>query len=221
MSARIVVLVSGRGSNLRAIDDAIRNGRCDATLVAVVSDQPDAPALSFARDRGYEAVAVPYRKGDDRAAWNVALTREVALFEPTLVVLAGFMRILGASFIDTFPRRIVNVHPSLLPAFPGHDGPAQAIRAGVRVSGCTVHLVDHGVDTGPILAQGVVPVLPGDDVASLHARIQSVEHRLLPATIDAIAKGEITVGDASASPALRASFDETARLVVPSLLDTP
>lgn len=186
---RLVVLVSGRGSNLRSIAQAIDEGSCAATLAAVVSDKADAPALEFARERGIPTDVVPFRKGDDRAAWNERLADTMASHSPELVVLAGFMRILGPNVIDRFAGRIVNVHPALLPSFPGHDGPAQAVRAGVRLSGCTVHLVDHGVDTGPILAQGAVPVLPTDDAASLHARIQTVEHVLFPRVIDWIARG--------------------------------
>lgn len=213
--ARLVVLVSGRGSNLRALLGAIDDGRCAAEVVAVVSDQPQAAALELARERGIPALAVPYVKGDDRAAWNRTLTEVVAERTPTFVVLAGFMRILGEVFIDRFARRIVNVHPSLLPAFPGHDGPAQAIAAGVRLAGCTVHLVDHGVDSGPILAQAAVPVLPEDDVPSLHARIQRVEHRLLPATVHALAIGAIDP-DAPRHPEV--GFDAEAFLVAPTLV---
>jgi phosphoribosylglycinamide formyltransferase-1 len=115
----------------------------------------------------------------------------MAAFEPGLVILAGFMRIVGAAVLARFGGRILNVHPSLLPAFPGMDGPAQAVAAGVRLSGCTVHVVDAGVDTGPILAQAAVPLLPGDDAASLHARVQVAEHTLLPEVIALVAKGAL------------------------------
>lgn len=213
--ARLVVLVSGRGSNLRAIADAIDAGHCAAEIVAVVSDKKDALALDFAVERGIATQCVPFSKGDDRAAWNQTLLDVVASHDPTFVVLAGFMRILGNDFIDRFTRRIVNVHPSLLPAFPGHDGPAQAIAHGARITGCTVHLVDHGVDTGPILAQGAVPILPEDDVPSLHARIQRIEHRLLPAVLQALAIGALDP-DSPRHPQL--AFDEAASLVSPSLL---
>ncbi len=189
----LVVLASGRGSNLRALVEATRDGRCAARVVAVVSDKPDAEALSFARERGIDARVLPLRKGDDRDRWNAELAALVAGFSPALVVLAGFMRVLGEPFVQRFEGRIVNVHPALLPAFPGHDAPAQALRAGVRISGCTVHVVDLGVDTGPILAQAAVPVAPDDDVASLHARIQVQEHRLLPAVLDLIARGLISL----------------------------
>jgi phosphoribosylglycinamide formyltransferase-1 len=186
---RLVVLVSGRGSNLAAIFRAIEADRCAAEVVAVVADR-DAPALALASEHDAASVVVPFRRAD-RDAWNAELAEHVASFEPDLVVLAGFMRVLGASFVRRFAGRILNVHPALLPAFPGAHGPADALAAGVRISGCTVHVVDEGVDTGPILAQAAVPVLPSDDPDSLHARIQRAEHLLLPAVVDAIARGEL------------------------------
>lgn len=188
-----VVLVSGRGSNLRAICGAIDAGACSATIVAVVSDRKRAAALEFAEARGIPTRVVPLRKGDDRDAWNEALALEVAAFKPDLVVLAGFMRVLGPPLLDCFPGQIINVHPALLPSFPGHNGPRDAIDGGVRISGCTVHVVDSGVDSGPIIAQAAVPVLPTDTAESLHARIQRQEHRLLPRVIHQIAKGGITL----------------------------
>jgi phosphoribosylglycinamide formyltransferase-1 len=192
---KLVVLVSGRGSNLKAIAHAIEVGRCRAEIAAVISDRHSAEALVFAKEQGYAADVVRPKDFADKPAWDAALADAVARHAPDLVVLAGFMRIVGPALLARFPHRIVNVHPALLPAFPGTDGPAQAIEKGVRLSGCTVHLVDAGVDTGPILAQGAVPVLPGDDAATLHARIQTVEHVLLPFVIDAIGRGDITPGE--------------------------
>lgn len=189
----LVVLASGRGSNLRALVEATREGRCAARVVAVISDKPDAEALAFARERGIESRVLPLRKGDDRGRWNEALAELIAGFSPSLVVLAGFMRVLGEAVVRRFEGRIVNVHPSLLPSFAGHEALAQALRAGVRISGCTVHVVDLGVDTGPILAQAAVPVAPEDDLESLHARIQVQEHRLLPAVVDFISRGLISL----------------------------
>lgn len=186
---RIVVLVSGAGSNLRAITDAIDRGECAAELVGVVSDKKKAAALEFAAARGVPVATVPLRKGDDRDAWDVALADQVASFEPELVVLAGFMRIVGAPILDRFKGRVINVHPSLLPAFPGHDAPEQTVQAGVRISGCTVHVVDSGVDSGPIIAQTAVPVLSDDTAQTLHARIKAQEHSLLPTVIHWIATG--------------------------------
>ena len=189
----VVVLVSGRGSNLRAICDAVDAGTCSANIVGVVSDRKNAAALEFAGARGIATRVVPLRKGDERDAWNEALAEEVTALKPDLVVLAGFMRVLGAPLLERFPGRIINVHPALLPSFPGHNGPQDALDGGVRISGCTVHIVDAGVDTGPILAQAAVPVLAGDTADTLHARIQGQEHALLPRVIHQIAIGAITL----------------------------
>jgi len=189
----IVVLVSGRGSNLKAICSAIDAGTCNANIIGVVSDRKKAAALDFADTRGIPTRVVSLRKGDDRELWNDALAETVGSLKPDLLVLAGFMRVLGAPLLEGFPGRIINVHPALLPAFPGHNGPQDALEAGVRISGCTVHIVDAGVDTGPIIAQAAVPVVDGDNAESLHARIQAQEHRLLPAVIHQIAIGAITL----------------------------
>ncbi|GAB4112445.1 MAG: phosphoribosylglycinamide formyltransferase [Sandaracinaceae bacterium] len=191
---KIAVLASGRGSNLRAIARAIDEERCRARIVAVVSDKPGAPALAFAAERGVPTAVVPPKDHPSRAAWDEALASAVAAYEPGLVVLAGFMRIVGPAMLARFPHRIVNVHPALLPSFPGAHGARDALAKGVRISGCTVHVVDAGVDTGPILAQAAVSVLPTDTEESLQTRIQACEHRLLPRVIDAIARGAIVPG---------------------------
>jgi phosphoribosylglycinamide formyltransferase-1 len=198
MTLKLAVLISGRGTNLAAIVRAIDAGTCDAQIQRVVSDRVDAAGLELARERGIPIDVV--RMGDhvDRATWDNALVATVAKMDPELVVLAGFMRLLGRVFIERFRQRVINVHPALLPLFPGTTGPAQALEAGVRVSGCSVHLVDNGADTGPVIAQAVVPVLPSDDAKTLHARIQRAEHVLLPRVIDAIARGAIEL-----QPALR------------------
>jgi phosphoribosylglycinamide formyltransferase-1 len=187
----LVVLASGRGSNLRAILEATEAGSCAAVVVGVVSDRAKVAALELASVRSIPTRVVPLHKGDDREQWNETLAREVAMFEPDLVVLAGFMRVLGPPLLERFPGRIINVHPALLPSFAGHSGPQDALDAGVRISGCTVHVVDAGVDTGPIIAQTAVPVLGDDTAESLHARIQVQEHRLLPKVIHQIAEGTI------------------------------
>lgn len=195
---RIAVLASGTGSNFRSICAAIDKGQCHAEVAALISDKPNAKALSFAEDRGVPTRVVPLAKGytkEERAAWNVRLADAVVAFEPELVVLAGFMRILAPPLLRAFPGRIINVHPALLPSFKGHNGVEQAIEAGVRITGCSVHIVDDGVDTGPVLAQGAVHVLPDDTVDSLHARIQKVEHALFPQVIDWIATGRLSLED--------------------------
>ncbi len=185
--ARVVVLASGSGSTLQALLDA----RDDAfTVVAVGSDKPAAAALERARAAGAATFTVPPGEHPDRAAWDEALARAVAAHEPDLVVLAGFMRIVGSPLLDAFGGRLVNTHPALLPSFPGAHGVRDALAHGVRVTGCTVHLVDAGVDTGPILDQAAVRVLDDDDEASLHERIKDAERRLLVDVVARLARGE-------------------------------
>jgi phosphoribosylglycinamide formyltransferase-1 len=186
---KIGVLVSGRGTNLQALIDT---PIAPAELAVVISNRPGAPALDRARAAGIPAVTIDHKAFPSREAFDQAVRSSLAAHEVELVVLAGFMRILGAGFIAAFPSRIVNTHPALLPAFPGHDATAQAIAHGVKLSGVTVHFVDDGVDTGTIIAQRAVPVLDGDDAAALHARIQIEEHRLLPRVVQALAAGRIT-----------------------------
>ena len=191
MTTRVVVLVSGSGTLLQALLDAVAVGELDARVVGVVSDQPAAPALERARVAGVPAVAHPYARGSDRGAWDAELTRIVAGFEPDLVASAGFMKMLGESFLARFGGSVINTHPALLPSFPGMHGPRDALNHGVKVSGATVFLVDAGVDTGRILAQGAVEVLAGDTVETLHERIKVVERRLLVETVRAWNEGEI------------------------------
>jgi phosphoribosylglycinamide formyltransferase-1 len=215
MALPIAILISGTGSNLRAILEAADAGRCDVDVRAVISDRESAKGLDLARGRSIPTRVVKLKDFADRAQWDIALTQTVAEHAPSLVVLAGFMRVVGQAMIARFPGLIINVHPALLPLFPGTDGPAQAVRAGVRVSGCTVHVVDSGVDTGPIIAQAVVPVLPGDDADRLHERIQRLEHRLLPAVIDGVARGRIELG--SEVRVAERWFDPAAMLVSPAI----
>ena len=191
MTTRVVVLVSGSGTLLQALLDAVAVGELDARVVGVVSDQPAAPALERARVAGVPAVAHPYARGSDRGAWDAELTRIVAGFEPDLIASAGFMKLLGESFLARFGGSVINTHPALLPSFPGMHGPRDALNHGVKVSGATVFLVDAGVDTGRILAQGAVEVLAGDTVETLHERIKVVERRLLVETVRAWNEGEI------------------------------
>lgn len=183
MSARIVVLASGSGTLLQSVIDAAETGPLPASIVAVGSDVPDAMALTRAEQVGIPVFVERPADHPDRPAWDAALLARLRSFDPDWVVSAGFMRILGPSVVDAFPGRIVNTHPALLPAFAGAHGVRDALRYGVKVTGCTVHIVDHGVDTGPILAQRSVDVLPGDDEASLHERIKEVERTLLVETL--------------------------------------
>jgi phosphoribosylglycinamide formyltransferase 1 len=196
MTLRIAVLISGTGSNFAALAKAIDAGNCNAEIVGVFSDRPAAAGLTLAQSRGLPTHVVSPKDHADRSGWDVALADAVATVTPDLVVLAGFMRVVGAPLLQRFPRRVINVHPSLLPLFPGTRGPEQALEAGVRVTGCTVHVVDQGVDTGPIIAQAVVRVLPDDTPDTLHARIQGAEHRLLPRVVAAIARGTVTLDPA-------------------------
>jgi phosphoribosylglycinamide formyltransferase-1 len=196
--ARIAVLVSGAGSNMVALADAIDRGEVAADIAVVVSDVDGAPAIARATERGLATATVPFDRAD-RPAWEARLADEVASHHVDLVVLAGFMRIVSGAFLARWPDRVVNVHPSLLPAFRGADAVGDALAAGVRVTGVTVHLVDELVDHGPILAQEAVEVLPDDDRESLHARLHAVEHRLLPRAVDLLASGRVRVADGRAT----------------------
>jgi phosphoribosylglycinamide formyltransferase-1 len=183
------VLVSGSGTNLQALLDA---DLAPAEIAVVISNRPEAYALERARAARVPALVVDHKAYPSRDAFEAALLERLREHGVEAVALAGFMRVLGARFIAAFPGRIVNTHPALLPSFPGVDAPAQAIAHGVKVSGVTVHFVDGGVDTGPIIAQRAVPVLPGDTAETLHKRIQVEEHRLLPRVVQALAAGRIT-----------------------------
>ena len=189
---RLGVLVSGGGTNLQAVLDAVGAG-LPVTPAVVVSNRPDAHALVRAARFGVASAVVDHRRFSDRAAFEDALLAALAPHDVGVVVLAGFMRLLTPRFLDAFPLRVVNVHPALCPAFPGTDAPARALAAGVRLTGCTVHLVDAGTDTGPILAQAAVPVAPDDTAETLHRRIQREEHRLLPLALGWLGEGRVRV----------------------------
>jgi phosphoribosylglycinamide formyltransferase-1 len=182
-------LVSGTGTNLQALLAAGADPAYGAQVVAVLADRADAAGLTHARAAGVPVVVVPPRDFPDREAWDKALAEAIAEYRPDLVVTAGFMRILGPAVLGRFPDRIVNTHPALLPAFPGAHGVRDALAYGVKVTGATVHLVDEGVDTGPVLAQVAVPVHDGDDVAVLHERIKAVERPLLVEVVGRMARG--------------------------------
>jgi phosphoribosylglycinamide formyltransferase-1 len=189
VSRRIAVLVSGRGSNLQSIIDAVAAGTLDATIAVVVSNRAEAPALMRAREAGIEALHLSPRASADRDAYDRAIADALVARGVDLVCLAGFMRLIGAPMLEAFPNRILNIHPSLLPAFPGMEAPRQALQHGVRVSGATVHLVTGELDGGPIVLQSAVPVLPDDTVDSLSARILVQEHRLYPEAIALVLAG--------------------------------
>jgi phosphoribosylglycinamide formyltransferase 1 len=189
--ARVVVLASGTGSLLAALIDAAV-GDFPARVVAVGADR-DCPATAIAAAASVPAFTVRLADHPDRGAWDAAITDAAAAHSPDLVVSAGFMKILGPRFLSRFYGRIVNTHPALLPAFPGAHGVTDALAYGVKVTGCTVHLVDAGTDTGPILAQQSVPVLDGDDEETLHERIKVTERQLLVDVVAAIATGGMTL----------------------------
>jgi phosphoribosylglycinamide formyltransferase-1 len=189
---RLGVLVSGSGTNLQALLDAQARGALAPGVVGlVISNVADVPALARAAAAGVPATVISHR-GLDRAAFEDQLIAALDAHAIEAVVLAGFMRVLTARFVDRFPQRIVNTHPSLLPAFPGIDAPAQAIAHGVKLSGVTLHFVDPSLDGGPIIAQAAVPVHDTDDAPALHARIQREEHRLLPEVVQRLAAGELS-----------------------------
>lgn len=186
---RIGVLVSGRGSNLQALIDAIGRGDLDATIALVVSNVPEAAALERARAAGIATLVMPHRDWPTREAYDEAVAAALRARDVDLVCLAGFMRRLSARFLAVFQGPVLNVHPSLLPAFPGIDAAAQAMVHGVKVAGCTVHLVTAELDAGPIVAQTAVPVVSGDTDATLAARILVEEHRLFPAAVARVLAG--------------------------------
>lgn len=186
---RIAILISGRGSNMQAILDA----GLPVEVAAVVSNNPDARGLEIARSRGLTTATVNHRDYPDRHAFDTALAERLAGFRPDLVVLAGFMRILTENFIARFAGRILNIHPSLLPAFPGVDTHRRAIEAGVRLHGCTVHFVTPAVDHGPIVIQAAVPVRPDDDEARLASRVLEQEHRIYPLAVRWYAEGRLRI----------------------------
>jgi phosphoribosylglycinamide formyltransferase 1 len=190
---RLAVLASGRGSNLGAILDACRRDDFPARVAVVVSDRERAAALDRARAEGVEAVFLDPKAYGDRGAYDQALLETLAPHRPGLVCLAGFMRLLGSTFVRAWAGRLVNIHPSLLPAFPGLHPQRQALEHGVKVSGVTVHFVDDGVDTGPVILQAAVPVLAGDTEDSLSARILVEEHRVYPQAIRLFAEGSLSI----------------------------
>ena len=190
---RIAVLISGRGSNLQALIDAIAAKRLDATIALVVSNRADAQGLERARAAGIPSVTLPHRDYPSREAFETALVEELRRRDVALVCLAGFMRLLGSTYLAAFGERTLNVHPSLLPAFPGVDAQRQALEHGVKIAGATVHFVTGELDGGPIVAQGAVPVLDADTADALAARILEVEHRIYPEAVASILDGGWTI----------------------------
>lgn len=189
LPARIVVMLSGRGSNFDALADACQDGRVPAAIVGVVSDKESAAGLEKARQRGIEAVAVARKAGERRASHEERLVDAVRQLGPDLICLAGFMRVLSPEFVGEFPLRILNIHPSLLPSFPGLHAQRQALEYGCRVAGATVHFVDSGVDSGPIVGQVALAVEEGETEERLSERILGLEHRLYAETLARVLAG--------------------------------
>jgi phosphoribosylglycinamide formyltransferase-1 len=193
VTRRLAVLISGRGSNLRASLDVIATGNLDAAIAIVISNKPDAPGLSHARKAGIEAVHLAPGGYADRDGYDRAIVDLLRPLDIGLVCLAGYMRLVGPVLLEAFPNRILNIHPSLLPSFPGLHAQRQALEHGVRVSGATVHLVDGSLDAGPIVLQAAVPVLDDDTVERLSERILVEEHRIYPEAIRILLDGRWTV----------------------------
>lgn len=193
--AGLVVLISGRGSNLQAIIDAARTGQLPAEIRAVISSDPGAPGLARARTSNIPTHLIDYRNFSSREQFDRALMEQIDAYNPNVVVLAGFMRILGNAFIDRYAGRLLNIHPSLLPEFPGLNTHARALRSGTKYHGASVHFVTHEVDGGPIIIQAVVPVLPGDNAEILAERVLNQEHRIYPLAIQWFLKGRLSITD--------------------------
>ncbi len=183
----IVILISGRGSNM----EAILRARLPIRVACVISNEPDAKGLATARAQGVATAVVPHREFRDRAGFDAALAAAIDVHQPDLIVLAGFMRILTDGFIARYQGRLLNIHPSLLPSFPGLHTHRHALAAGVRIHGCTVHFVTSAVDRGPIIVQAAVPVLPGDSEEALSARVLREEHRIYPQAIRWFCEGRV------------------------------
>jgi phosphoribosylglycinamide formyltransferase-1 len=190
---RLVILISGRGSNMRALVQACRQEVWPADIAAVISSKPDAGGLQWARDAGIPTASVYYKDFAGREAFDAALAREIDRYEPDYVILAGFMRVLTPGFVNRYAERLVNIHPSLLPAFPGLHTHAQALATGVQAHGCTVHFVTPLLDHGPIIAQGCVPVLAADNPETLADRVLQMEHRVFPAAVRWLAEGRVSL----------------------------
>ena len=210
---RLGILLSGRGSNFEAIADNVAAGRLEAEIAAVISNRSDARGLEIARSRGLPAILIP-SKGVPREDYDRTVIRELTKRGVGLVCLAGFMRLLTAEFCQAFPQRVLNIHPSLLPAFPGLDAQKQALDHGVKVSGCTVHFVEEQLDAGPIILQAAVPVLDSDTVETLSARILKEEHRIYSEAIRIVLSGRWTIDGRRVLESASASQLESSEAII-------
>jgi phosphoribosylglycinamide formyltransferase-1 len=211
---RVAVLISGRGSNMQALAEAARDPGYPAEIVMVISNRPDAAGLDWAADNGIAAIAIDHKAFDDRAAFDERLNEILTATGAEIIALAGFMRILTPGFVDKWQGRMINIHPSLLPLFPGLDTHARAIAAGVKIAGCTVHFVTAEMDVGPIIAQAAVPVAPDDTPNTLAARVLAAEHRIYPQALAWVAAGAVSFEDAAT--ARYGTIDADAQLISPA-----
>ncbi|MEQ1773495.1 MAG: phosphoribosylglycinamide formyltransferase [Burkholderiales bacterium] len=209
---RIVILISGRGSNM----EAMLKASLPVEIAAVISNEPAAKGLSTAQAQGIATAVIPHRAFADRAAFDAALAAEIDRYTPDFIVLAGFMRVLTERFVARYSGRMINIHPSLLPSFPGLHTHQRALEAGVRVHGCTVHFVTPGLDSGPIIIQAAVPVLAGDTEDSLAARVLEQEHRIYPQAVRWLCDGRVKLG-ADGTVTMADSPESTGVLVSPAL----
>ena len=209
----IVILISGRGSNMASLIDAVADGSLPVRVAAVLANRPAAPGLEFAAARGIPTRVVDHTQYPGRDAFDAALAEAIDAWAPDLVVLAGFMRILSDGFVAHYAGRLINIHPSLLPAFPGLHTHQRALDEGVRIHGCTVHFVTPALDHGPIVVQAAVPVLDGDDATSLAVRVLAQEHRIYPLAVRWFAEGRLRLVDGRV--ALDAAQDGAAGLISP------
>jgi len=212
---RVVVLISGRGSNMSALIEAASDPAFPAEIVAVLSNRPDARGLDTARERGIATAVIDHKAYDDREAFEHDLTQAIEEYRPDLVCLAGFMRLLTTTFTQHWRDRLINIHPSLLPAFKGLDTHERALAAGVKLHGCTVHFVRPEMDAGPIIAQAAVPVVAGDGPDSLAARVLAAEHQLYPMALALVASGRTRI--AAETVIVDADTDTAAALIWPRL----
>lgn len=209
----IVILISGRGSNMESLLAAVASGTLPVRIAGVLSNRPDAKGLETAAAHGVPTCVVDHKQFADRAAFDAAMAAAIDRFAPDLVVLAGFMRILSEGFVEHYTGRLVNIHPSLLPSFPGLHTHRRALEEGVRIHGCTVHFVTPALDHGPVIVQAAVPVLDGDDEAQLAARVLAQEHRVYPLAVRWFAEGRLRLVDGRVQ--LDAAQDASGTLIAP------
>ena len=216
---RTAVLISGRGSNMQALVEAARQPDYPAEIALVISNRPEAPGLAWAKEQGIPALALDHKRYENREHFEGQLTSMLSLSKIDLIALAGFMRLMTPAFVESWSGRMINIHPSLLPSFKGLHTHEQALEAGVKITGCTVHFVSAEMDAGPIIAQSAVPVLPGDTAAQLAARVLAAEHKLYPAAFRAVARGEVRLvaGRVKMQPVVKTEINQELALYSPPL----